>query len=147
MILEALIALFIVIGASFALIGSIGLARLPDFYSRVHGPTKATTLGVGALLAASVLHFSTRGEGVSLHELLITIFLFMTAPVSAHLLVKAALLLQVRSVTAGPGQDHGHGPPGSAHAPREAGATEAVADADAPTGSPVSQQNEDSRSP
>lgn len=109
MILEAAISLFIVVGAGFALIGSIGLARLPDFYSRVHGPTKATTLGVGGLLAASVLFFSTRGTGLSLHELLITIFLFMTAPVSAHLLVKAALHLGVPSVTVGPKRDHGHG--------------------------------------
>jgi len=113
MILEAAIALFIVVGAAFALIGSIGLARLPDFYSRVHGPTKATTLGVGALLIASVLYFSTRGEGLSLHELLITIFLFMTAPVSAHLLVKAALHLRVPSVSAGPARDHGHPRPAS----------------------------------
>lgn len=109
MILEAAISLFILVGSAFALIGSIGLARLPDFYSRVHGPTKATTLGVGALLVASVLYFSTRGEGLSLHELLITIFLFMTAPVSAHLLVKAALHLGVPSVSVGPAEDHGHG--------------------------------------
>jgi multicomponent K+:H+ antiporter subunit G len=109
MILEAAISLFIVVGAAFALIGSIGLARLPDIYSRVHGPTKATTLGVGGLLVASVLFFSTRGTGLSLHELLITIFLFMTAPVSAHLLVKAALHLGVPSVSVGPARDHGHG--------------------------------------
>lgn len=109
MILEAAISIFIVVGAGFALIGSIGLARLPDFYSRVHGPTKATTLGVGGLLVASVLYFSLTGPGLSLHELLITIFLFMTAPVSAHLLVKAALHLGVPSVTVGPREDHGHG--------------------------------------
>ncbi|MBK8163906.1 MAG: Na+/H+ antiporter subunit G [Gammaproteobacteria bacterium] len=90
---EALIGFFIVVGASFALIGSIGLARLPDFFSRLHGPTKATTLGVGATLVASSVYFSLRGDGLSLHELLIMFFLFITAPVSAHLLAKAALHL------------------------------------------------------
>lgn len=89
--LDALLALLILAGAVFTFIGSLGLARLGDFYTRLHGPTKATTLGVGSLLIASALYFSTRGQGVSLHEVLITLFLFITAPVSAHLLAKAAL--------------------------------------------------------
>jgi multicomponent K+:H+ antiporter subunit G len=91
---ELLIGFFIVGGASFALIGSIGLARLPDFFSRLHGPTKATTLGVGGTLVASSVYFSLHGDGLSLHELLIMFFLFITAPVSAHLLAKAALHLR-----------------------------------------------------
>ncbi len=94
--LEIIISIFLLLGAGFALVGSIGLARLPDFYTRLHGPTKATTLGVGSLLVASMIHFSSRSE-LSLHELLVTMFLFMTAPVSAHLLAKAALHLRVRS--------------------------------------------------
>ena len=97
-LIETIIALSIVFGASFALIGSIGLVRLRDAYSRLHGPTKATTLGVGGLLVASVLHFSTPGDP-SLHEVLVTIFLFLTAPVSAHMLARAALRLGVPSVT------------------------------------------------
>ena len=79
MIIEALISLAIVTGASLALIGSIGLVRLGDLYSRLHGPTKATTLGLGGLLVASTLHFS-RGGQLSVHEVLITAFLFLTAP-------------------------------------------------------------------
>ncbi len=94
--LDIIISIFLILGAGFALVGSIGLVRLPDFYTRLHGPTKATTLGLGALLIASMVYFSSRGE-VSLHELLVTLFLFMTAPVSAHLLAKAALHLRVRS--------------------------------------------------
>ncbi len=97
-ILEIIIAVFLLIGAGFALVGSIGLARLPDFYSRLHGPTKASTLGVGAILVGSVIYFSRTGE-ISLHELLVTMFLFMTAPVSAHLLAKAALHLRIRAGT------------------------------------------------
>lgn len=92
---ELLVSLLLLVGAGFALVGSIGLARFPDFFMRLHGPTKATTLGVGAMVVGSAVYFSTRGDGLSLHEVLITVFLFITAPVSAHMLAKAALHLQV----------------------------------------------------
>ncbi len=95
MLRAVLVPALLLVGAAFALVGSVGLARLPDFYARLHGPTKATTLGVGAMLAASALWFSGRGEGVSLHELLVAAFLFLTAPASAHLMAKAALHLRV----------------------------------------------------
>jgi multicomponent K+:H+ antiporter subunit G len=97
MLAEAIVSLFVLVGAAFTLVGSIGLFRLQDFLSRLHGPTKATTLGVGGLLWASLIYFGTTAEGISLHELLITIFLFITAPVSAHLLAKAALHLELPS--------------------------------------------------
>jgi multicomponent K+:H+ antiporter subunit G len=92
---EIVVSGLLLVGAAFALVGSIGLARLPDFYTRLHGPTKATTLGVGAMLVASAVWFSGRGTGVSLHELLVGGFLFVTAPASAHLLAKAALHVRV----------------------------------------------------
>jgi multicomponent K+:H+ antiporter subunit G len=94
MLSEMLISLFLLIGGAFALIGSIGLARLPDLFTRLHGPTKATTLGVGGILIASVLHFSGKEHALSLHELLITLFLFATAPVSAYLIARSALHLR-----------------------------------------------------
>jgi len=96
-LIEILISFFLLVGGAFALIGSVGLARLPDLFTRLHGPTKATTLGVGGILIASVLHFSSRAEGLSLHELLITLFLFATAPVSAYLIARAALHLRAPS--------------------------------------------------
>jgi len=96
MLLEFAVSFFLLVGAFFTLVGAIGLARLPDFYMRLHGPTKATTLGVGGTLTASMIFF-TGTESVSLHELLITLFLFVTAPVSANLLAKAALKLKLRS--------------------------------------------------
>ncbi|MCB1931104.1 Na+/H+ antiporter subunit G [Accumulibacter sp.] len=89
---ESIISVLVVVGALFALLGSIGLARLPDFMMRLHGPTKATTLGVGATLLASAVFFSDLDRGgISLHELAPLFFLFITAPVTAHLLAKAAL--------------------------------------------------------
>lgn len=95
--LEYFLSFLILTGAALTFIGSLGLLRLKDFYMRLHGPTKATTLGVGSLLIASAIFFSSRDAGISLHEILITLFLFITAPVSAHLLAKAALHLNLRS--------------------------------------------------
>jgi multicomponent K+:H+ antiporter subunit G len=112
--IEILVSVLVVVGAVFTFVGSLGLARLDDFYTRLHGPTKATTLGVGALLIASMIHFSTPDGGVSLHEILVTVFLFITAPVSAHLLAKVALHLRVRSDAPPPdvatGRRHGNPP-------------------------------------
>jgi multicomponent K+:H+ antiporter subunit G len=90
--LDVLLAALVLTGAGFALVGSWGLAKLSDFLKRLHGPTKVTTLGVGCVLIASAGWFAWRGSA-SLHELLITLFLFLTAPVSAQLLVKAAMRL------------------------------------------------------
>jgi multicomponent K+:H+ antiporter subunit G len=104
--IDILLSLLILTGAIFTFIGSLGLARLRDFYTRLHGPTKATTLGVGCLLIASAMYFSLREQGVSLHEVLVTLFLFLTAPVSAHLLAKAALHLKVGSIAPAPTPDN-----------------------------------------
>ena len=98
-VLELLLSALIVGGALFTFIGSLGLVRLPDFYTRLHAPTKATTLGVGCLLVASSLFFSMTTASISLHEILVTLFLFIPAPVSAHLLAKAALHRKLPSVT------------------------------------------------
>jgi multicomponent K+:H+ antiporter subunit G len=93
---EALVAALLVIGGLFTLLGAIGMLRFPDFYMRLHAPTKATTLGVGGVLAGSML-MTWLGGQYGVHELLITVFLFVTAPVSANLLGKAALHLRAPS--------------------------------------------------
>ncbi|SEI45513.1 multicomponent K+:H+ antiporter subunit G [Allopseudospirillum japonicum] len=103
--LEALVAFFLLLGAVFAFIGSIGLARLPDFYSRLHAPTKATTLGVGGMLIASMLHFSYAQGSLSVHEILVAIFLLISAPITAYMLSKVALHHQSPSVQNTQGQD------------------------------------------
>ena len=87
---DILAASLLLTGAGFALVGSWGLAKLGDFYKRLHGPSKATTLGVGCVLVASALVFALIDKP-GFHELLVLLFLFITAPVSAHLLVKAVL--------------------------------------------------------
>ncbi|ALY62528.1 Na+/H+ antiporter subunit G [Pseudomonas aeruginosa] len=93
--LEIIVSAFLLLGSAFVLIGAIGLYRLRDFFMRLHGPTKATTLGVGGVIVASLIYFSNRQAGISLHELLISLFLFISAPVSAYMLAKAAVLQQL----------------------------------------------------
>ena len=91
-----LAAALLLAGAFFLLVGAIGLARLPDFFMRLHAPTKASTLGVGGILLASML-VSVARENFGFAELLITLFVFVTAPVSANLMAQAALHLGVSS--------------------------------------------------
>jgi multicomponent K+:H+ antiporter subunit G len=96
-LIEWVAAALIVIAAFFLLVGSVGLMRLPDFYMRLHAPTKASTLGVGGILVASMLVAASQGRpGVA--ELLITLFVFVTAPVSANLMAQAALHLSLVSI-------------------------------------------------
>jgi multicomponent K+:H+ antiporter subunit G len=94
---DALVSVLILIGAFFLFVGSLGLAKLPDLMRRLHGPTKATTLGIGALLLASMAYFLFVDGDPSIHELLITFFLFLTAPVSAQMIAKAFILRDKRS--------------------------------------------------
>jgi multicomponent K+:H+ antiporter subunit G len=92
--LDAVVAALLVAGAAFALVGAWGLAKLSDFMKRLHGPTKASTLGIGLSLIASMAWFAWHG-GWTGREFLVTLFVFITAPVSAHLLVKAAMRSEV----------------------------------------------------
>jgi multicomponent K+:H+ antiporter subunit G len=79
-------------GGVFALVGSYGLLRLPRPMQRLHAPTKATTIGVGAaLLASSFGGLATSGT-ISIQEWLITLFLLLTAPISALFLAKTLIL-------------------------------------------------------
>jgi multicomponent K+:H+ antiporter subunit G len=89
-VVEILVSALLVAGAGFSLIGSLGLLRMPDFFTRLHGPSKATTIGIGSLLVASAIYMSVHGPGVSLHEFMIPLFIAITTPVSSHLLAKAA---------------------------------------------------------
>jgi multicomponent K+:H+ antiporter subunit G len=79
----------LIVGGLLTLIGSIGLLRLPDFYSLMHPPTMGTTLGTGSVLIASMLVSSAALVRPVIHELLITLLIFMTAPVTAILLMQA----------------------------------------------------------
>jgi multicomponent K+:H+ antiporter subunit G len=97
--LELSISILLILGGVFVLVGSIGLLRLKDLYVRLHAPTKATTLGLGSLLVASMLYVYYDSGSISINELLITLFLVITAPVTAHILAKVAMHHQVKMMS------------------------------------------------
>lgn len=84
------VGILLLIGAGFALVGSIGLLKFNDSMTRLHAPTKVGTMGVGALLVASMVYFFVFGTG-SFHELLIMAFLFATAPIAANFIAKVTI--------------------------------------------------------
>ena len=88
--MAALVVLLVLVGATFAVIGSFGLLRLPTFYQRVHPPTMGATLGVACTVAASILRFSSMESGLALQPILIAVFAVITTPVTYMLLVRAA---------------------------------------------------------
>ncbi len=102
---EAIASAILVFGGVFLLIGSIGLARLPDVYMRLHAPTKATTLGIAGVLIASCIIQSYRQETLSISELLITLFLIITAPIAANMIAKAALHHEIKPIDRTTGQE------------------------------------------
>lgn len=91
LVLEVLISVLLVASGVFSLIGSIGLVRMPDFFARLHGPGKASTLGMLCALVAAALYFSSLGQVLYVRELLLAAFIAVTAPVSAYVLGRAAL--------------------------------------------------------
>jgi multicomponent K+:H+ antiporter subunit G len=93
---DIVIAAMLVVAGVFGLVGSVGLMKLPDPLTRLHAPTKATTLGVGGVLIASMAYFWAYEGRLSWHELMITLFLFLTAPITAHFIAKVNLHRVVR---------------------------------------------------
>lgn len=93
---QLLVAALLVLGGAFLLIGALGMLRFGDFFMRLHAPTKATTLGVGGVLLAGLVVGWLQGHW-GLQGLLITLLLFITAPVSANLMAQAALHRRARS--------------------------------------------------
>ena len=103
--LQIALSALLLFGCFFILVGALGLVRFSDFFKRLHAPTKASTLGVGCVLVCSVAYHIFLGEDPQPRELLITVFLFITAPISAHLMAKAALSLMMESRPEAPGDD------------------------------------------
>lgn len=85
------VAGLVLLGAGLALLGSLGLLRLGDFYARLHAPTLGTTLGIGCVLLASMLFFTVMQGRLVLHEVLIAALMVVTTPVTLLLLARAAL--------------------------------------------------------
>ena len=87
--IELLISALLIIGGIFGLIGSFGLLKLRDTMQRLHAPTKATTVGVGASLIAAALTIVWQTGAASWQGVMVAVFLFLTAPLSGLMLAKA----------------------------------------------------------
>lgn len=88
---DVAVALLLVASGVLALVGALGLVRLPDFFTRMHAPALAYTLGCWLVTLATVVHFSARESGLSLQAWLVAILLSITAPITTVLLARAAL--------------------------------------------------------
>ena len=105
---ELLVSLALVVSGVFGFVGSYGLIKLRHTLQRLHAPTKATTLGVGGVLIASMIFFYAETGHVSVHELLITLFLLLTAPITANFIAKTYLSKNLREDDL-PGSTGDHG--------------------------------------
>jgi multicomponent Na+:H+ antiporter subunit G len=87
---EVIAAVFIVFGTIFSFLSAIGLIRLPDVYTRSHATSKSASLGVLVILLGTFLYFWIQDGYVSVRLLLGIFFVFLTVPVSGHLINRAA---------------------------------------------------------
>ncbi len=91
--IHLLVAALVVTGTTFILLASIGLVRMPDVYMRMQVSTKGASLGAGCMLLAVPVFFGDVAIGV--RALLIIVFIFLTTPISAHMLARAAYIVGV----------------------------------------------------
>ncbi len=91
---ELLAGLSFFLGALVFLLGSLGLARLPDLYARSHALGKSLTLGLALLLLALWLHPQIQASGLKIAAAII--FQFIAMPVASHLLMQAARRREIR---------------------------------------------------
>ena len=89
-LLDLVVSLLLLGGLFILLTGSFGLLRLRDVYSRMHATTKSTTLGVAGIVFAALIFLRGLDMSSGLREVLIVVFLFLTAPVGAHMIARAA---------------------------------------------------------
>lgn len=89
--IEIAIAALVLLGATIALLGSLGLLRLRTYFERVHAPSIIATMGCWSIMHGTLLYFSLQGHGLAVHALLIALFVSITIPVTNIFLMRAAL--------------------------------------------------------
>ncbi|RYF25698.1 MAG: Na+/H+ antiporter subunit G [Comamonadaceae bacterium] len=89
--IEIAIAALVLLGATIALLGSLGLLRLRTYFERVHAPSIIATMGCWSIMHGTLLYFSLQGRGLAVHALLIALFVSITIPVTNIFLMRAAL--------------------------------------------------------
>lgn len=90
---EFIMSALLITGGAFLLLAAVGIVRMPDLYSRIQAATKAATLGVGCIILALAIHFVDLG--ITVRALLVIAFLFLTQPVAAHMIGRAAYFVGV----------------------------------------------------
>jgi multicomponent Na+:H+ antiporter subunit G len=90
---EIVMTALLIVGGAFLLLAAVGIVRMPDLYSRIQAATKAATLGVGCIILALAIHFEDLG--ITVRALLVIAFLFITQPVAAHMIGRAAYFVGV----------------------------------------------------
>lgn len=92
--IDIFIMILSTVGAVFVLIASIGIVRMPDFYTRLSITIKAATLGIGCILTAAAIHFAEFSTTTKV--LAIVFFLFITSPVAAFLIARSAYITGIK---------------------------------------------------
>lgn len=90
---DIILSILIISGSFFILVATMGILRLPDLFTRMHAIAKASSLGISLLAIAAGLYFLD--FWVSVKSLLIIIFIFLTAPISAHMITRAGYFLKI----------------------------------------------------
>ena len=90
---ELLADLLMIVGASFVLLASVGILRMPDLFTRMQTATKAATLGISCILLA--VAFWTQDWSGALRAILAAVFFLLTAPVAAHMIGRSAYFVGV----------------------------------------------------
>lgn len=88
-----IVAVLMVLGGALMLLAAVGVARLPDVFMRMQAATKASALGAGLMVLAVAIFFGDLGT--VMRAVLVIAFIFLTAPVSAHLIGRAAYFVGV----------------------------------------------------
>lgn len=83
----------VVLGTFFMFLAGLGILRMPDLFTRMHASTKAASLGAGLILIGAAIHFGDLG--VAAKAVITTVFIFLTAPVAAHIIGRAAYVLNI----------------------------------------------------
>lgn len=88
--IEWIVAILVLFGTAMSLLSSFGLIRLPDVYNRAHATTKSATLGILSILIGAFIYFLFTHGVSSIRLLLGIVFVFLTAPVAGHLVIRSA---------------------------------------------------------
>lgn len=90
MLLDIMTSFLLLVGAAFSFVAALGIVRMPDLFTRMQAAAKTGTLGVGCAILAVAAYFGD--IGVTTRAGLVILFLFLTAPIAAHMIARAGYI-------------------------------------------------------